>query len=94
MTVSSRCSTCVGHVEGALGVVGGAVVQGAVEGALVENGRHVAVWRQRRPQLRVDLPRVTGVWAVEPCRYTSEETRVIYTNKIIILETIYDFKNI
>lgn len=55
------CSTCVCPVEGALWVVGGAVVQGAVEGALVENGRHVAVWRQRRPQLWINLPAVTGV---------------------------------
>lgn len=55
------CSTCVCPVEGALGVVGGAVVQGAVEGALIENGRHVAVRRQRRPQLRIYLPCVTGV---------------------------------
>lgn len=39
----------------------GAVVHGAVEGPLIENRRHVAVWRQRRPQLRIYLPRVTGV---------------------------------
>lgn len=55
------CSTCVCPVEGALWVVGGAVVKGAVEGALVENRRHVAVWRQRRPQLWINLPAVTGV---------------------------------
>lgn len=62
--------TCVSPVEGALRVVGRAVVQGAVEGALIENRRHVAVWRQRRPQLWIDLPCVTSVWAVKPCRYT------------------------
>lgn len=55
------CRTCVRPVEGALGVMGGAVVERAVEGSLVENGRHVAVRGQRRPQLRVYLPRVTGV---------------------------------
>ena len=59
-------NTC--PVEGALGVVGGAMVQRAVEGPLIEDGRHVAVWRQRRPQLRVDLTHVAGVWAVEPWR--------------------------
>lgn len=67
-------STCVSPVEGALGVVGWAVVQGAVEGALIENRRHVAVWRQRRPQLWIDLPRVAGVWAVKACGHTRQET--------------------
>lgn len=61
--------TCVCPVEGALGVVGGAVVQGAVEGgALVENRRHVAVGGQRRPQLWIYLRPVAGVRAVQPCR--------------------------
>lgn len=46
----------------------GAVVGGAVEGALVEHGCHVTVWGERRPQLRVHLPGMAGVGAVEACR--------------------------
>lgn len=52
----------------------GAVEQRAVEGALVKNRRHVAVWRQRRPQLGVDLPHVAGVGTVEPCGFTKTLT--------------------
>lgn len=62
------CSTHVAPVEGALGLVGGAVVNGAVEGPLIEHRSHVTVWRQRRPQLGVHLPCVSGVRAVKACR--------------------------
>lgn len=70
MLLNTRpCSTCARPVDGALGIVGGAMVHGADEGLLIEIGRHVAVWRQGRLELGIHLSRVAGVRAVKPCRH-------------------------
>ena len=77
MLLNTRpCSTCARPVDGALGIVGGAVVHGADEGLLIEIGRHVAVWRQGRLELGIHLSRVAGVRAVKPCRHEKHNQTV------------------
>lgn len=71
------CSTCVAPVEGALDLVDRTVVNGAVEGSLIENRCHVTIWRQRRPQLRIHLPCMGAVRAVKACRYKTKHISVI-----------------
>lgn len=65
---NKNCHTGACPVEGALRVVGWAVVQRAVEGAFIKDRRHVAVGRQGCPQFWIDLCIVACIRAMEACR--------------------------